>query len=99
MAIFDARSNVFLVGIMICITVTRNANIPPLQYIFQERRTEAQVHKEKGNDFFKNQKYEDAIKSYSRALKLCPKDFIKDRSILFSNRAACKMKKASINMF
>lgn len=84
---------------MICITVTRNANIPPLQYIFQERRTEAQVHKEKGNDFFKNQKYEDAIKSYSRALKLCPKDFIKDRSILFSNRAACKMKKASINMF
>lgn len=36
-----------------------------------------------------------AIKSYSRALKLCPKDFVKDRAILFSNRAACRMKKVS----
>lgn len=60
----------------------------------KERRSEAQVQKEEGNDFFKKQEYELAIKSYSRALKLCPKDFVKDRAILFSNRAACRMKKS-----
>lgn len=62
---------------------------------FKERRSEAQVQKEEGNDFFKKQEYELANKSYSRALKLCPKDFVKDRAILFSNRAACRMKKVS----
>lgn len=60
----------------------------------KERRSEAQLQKEEGNDFFKKQEYESAIKSYSRALRLCPKDFIKDRAILFSNRAACRMKKS-----
>lgn len=66
-----------------------------LVWFFKERRSEAQVQKEEGNDFFKKQEYESAIKSYSRALKLCPKDFVKDRAILFSNRAACRMKKVS----
>lgn len=66
-----------------------------LVWFFKERRSEAQVQKEEGNDFFKKQEYELAIKSYSRALKLCPKDFVKDRAILFSNRAACRMKKVS----
>ncbi|XP_061170443.1 tetratricopeptide repeat protein 1-like [Saccostrea echinata] len=60
----------------------------------KERRSEAQEQKEKGNDFFKKQEYENAVNAYTRALRLCPKDFIKDRAILYSNRAACKMKES-----
>lgn len=35
--------------------------------------------------------YKDAIKYYSRALQNCPYSYVKERSIMYSNRAACKL--------
>ncbi|KAK3095497.1 hypothetical protein FSP39_015344 [Pinctada imbricata] len=56
------------------------------------RRKEAQDLKEEGNSLFKDQKYEEAIICYTKAVKCCPKDFVKDRSIMYSNRAACRLR-------
>jgi tetratricopeptide (TPR) repeat protein len=45
---------------------------------------EAENYKQKGNDLFKEQKYEEAIKQYNKAIQLCP-----DNASYYSNRAAC----------
>ncbi|XP_008055826.1 tetratricopeptide repeat protein 1 [Carlito syrichta] len=58
----------------------------------QKRREESTRLKEEGNDQFKKGDYIEAESSYSRALEMCPACFQKDRSILFSNRAAARMK-------
>ncbi|KAL4231322.1 cytochrome c oxidase subunit 1 [Mactra antiquata] len=57
----------------------------------EEKRKEAQTLKEEGNDLFRGGSYKSAIRTYSRALRTCPLKFPKDRSIMYSNRAACKM--------
>lgn len=44
----------------------------------------ANYHKEEGNKHFKNRNYSDAIKAYTTAIQLAPKE-----SAYFSNRAAC----------
>uniref|UniRef100_A0A671FQB1 Tetratricopeptide repeat protein 1 n=1 Tax=Rhinolophus ferrumequinum TaxID=59479 RepID=A0A671FQB1_RHIFE len=58
----------------------------------QKRREESTRLKEEGNEQFKKGDYIDAESSYSQALQMCPSCFQKDRSILFSNRAAARMK-------
>uniref|UniRef100_A0A2K6GAM6 Tetratricopeptide repeat domain 1 n=1 Tax=Propithecus coquereli TaxID=379532 RepID=A0A2K6GAM6_PROCO len=58
----------------------------------QKRREESTKLKEEGNEQFKKGDYIEAESSYSRALEICPSCFQKDRSILFSNRAAARMK-------
>lgn len=45
---------------------------------------EAEEYKKKGNDFFKDKKYDDAIKQYNKAIQLNP-----DNASYYSNRAAC----------
>ncbi|XP_025722903.1 tetratricopeptide repeat protein 1 [Callorhinus ursinus] len=58
----------------------------------QKRREESTRLKEEGNVQFKRGDYIEAESSYSQALQMCPSCFQKDRSILFSNRAAARMK-------
>uniref|UniRef100_A0A8B9P658 Tetratricopeptide repeat protein 1 n=1 Tax=Apteryx owenii TaxID=8824 RepID=A0A8B9P658_APTOW len=58
----------------------------------QKRRKESTTLKEKGNEQFKKGDYGEAEDSYTRALQICPACFQKDRAVLFSNRAAAKMK-------
>nr|XP_004657542.2 tetratricopeptide repeat protein 1 [Jaculus jaculus]XP_045008466.1 tetratricopeptide repeat protein 1 [Jaculus jaculus] len=58
----------------------------------QKRREESTKLKEEGNEQFKKGDHIEAERSYSQAIQLCPSCFQKDRSILFSNRAAARMK-------
>ncbi|NWI18763.1 TTC1 protein, partial [Crypturellus soui] len=58
----------------------------------QTRKKESTTLKEKGNEQFKKGDYGEAEDSYTRALQICPACFQKDRAVLFSNRAAAKMK-------
>ena len=58
----------------------------------EELQQSAQVLKEQGNELFRCGSYKSAIKLYSRALRKCPLKFAKDRSIVYSNRAVCKLK-------
>ncbi|KFO79228.1 Tetratricopeptide repeat protein 1 [Cuculus canorus] len=58
----------------------------------QKRRKESTMLKEKGNEQFKKGDYGEAEDSYTKALQICPACFQKDRAVLFSNRAAAKMK-------
>lgn len=45
-----------------------------------------------GNNEFKEEKYMESTKSYTKALKLCPVKYAEDRAILYANRAAAKSK-------
>lgn len=58
----------------------------------QKRREESAKLKEEGNEQFKRGDYIEAESSYSQALQMCPSCFQKDRSVLFSNWAAARMK-------
>lgn len=58
----------------------------------EERRNDAQQLKEEGNELFRDGSYKMAIRTYSRALRTCPLKYPKDRAIMYSNRAACKMR-------
>ncbi|KAH0518060.1 Tetratricopeptide repeat protein 1 [Microtus ochrogaster] len=58
----------------------------------QKRRKESAKLKEEGNEQFKRGDYIEAESSYSQALQMCPSCFQTDRSVLFSNRAAARMK-------
>lgn len=53
---------------------------------------EALKLKSNGNNEFKEEKFFDSVKSYTKALKICPLKYAEDRSILFANRAAAKAK-------
>lgn len=63
----------------------------------QKRRLEATDLKDRGNSAFKNACFTDALQNYSAALDLCPLVFEKERSIILSNRAACRMKLDAID--
>ncbi|KAM4747755.1 tetratricopeptide repeat protein 1 [Rhinophrynus dorsalis] len=58
----------------------------------EERRKQSTSLKEEGNQLFKKGDYAEAEALYSKALGSCPAFHHKDRSILFSNRAAARMK-------
>lgn len=57
----------------------------------ESRRSESMALKEKGNAQFKSADHGDAEESYTSALKICPVCYSKERSILFSNRAAARL--------
>lgn len=49
---------------------------------------QAQTYKNKGNKYFKDGKYADAIKCYQQAIEVCPKTKVQDVSTFHQNRAA-----------
>ncbi|XP_053149916.1 tetratricopeptide repeat protein 1 isoform X2 [Hemicordylus capensis] len=57
-----------------------------------KRRNESTKLKEEGNEQFKKGEYKEAEDSYAKALEVCPACYNTDRSILYSNRAAARMK-------
>ncbi|XP_059144212.1 mitochondrial import receptor subunit TOM70-like [Physella acuta] len=54
----------------------------------QSRQDIAQAAKNKGNKFFKDGCYEEAITCYTEAIKTCPPDIKTDMSTFYQNRAA-----------
>uniref|UniRef100_A0A8D0G4M8 Tetratricopeptide repeat protein 1 n=1 Tax=Sphenodon punctatus TaxID=8508 RepID=A0A8D0G4M8_SPHPU len=58
----------------------------------QKRRNESTKLKEEGNEHFKKGEYTEAENAYAKALQVCPACYNTDRAILFSNRAAARMK-------
>ena len=48
----------------------------------------AQLAKNEGNKCFKNRDYKEALKHYSEAIELCPKDATMDLATFYQNRAA-----------
>ncbi|XP_058271189.1 tetratricopeptide repeat protein 1 [Hemibagrus wyckioides] len=57
----------------------------------ESRKVESMALKEKGNAHFKNREYVEAQKLYTDALAVCPVCYSKERSFLFSNRAAARI--------
>ncbi|OAD60236.1 Tetratricopeptide repeat protein 1 [Eufriesea mexicana] len=55
-------------------------------------KAEAEEYKDKGNDFFKCEEYHQAISMYTHGIQTCPLAYSKERSILYANRAAAKLK-------
>lgn len=53
----------------------------------EDPNKQAQTYKNKGNKYFKEGKYSDAIKCYQQAIDICPKDNT-DISLFHQNRAA-----------
>ncbi len=47
--------------------------------------------KTRGNQFFANKQYTQAIECYSEALALCPVEDKANMAIYYSNRAACHL--------
>ncbi|KPJ04115.1 RNA polymerase II-associated protein 3 [Papilio xuthus] len=58
----------------------------------EKLREEAQYEKERGNAFVKEEKWDEAIKCYNRAIEL-----IKDDAIYYANRGLCYLKKDSLH--
>lgn len=57
----------------------------------EKNKSAASELKKLGNITYKESKYLEAIDTYTQALRLYPLENTTDRSILYSNRAACKM--------
>lgn len=58
----------------------------------ERRKEESGRFKDQGNTEFKKGEYIEAEDSYTRGLQICPACYQKERAILFSNRAAARMK-------
>ncbi|XP_014256199.1 tetratricopeptide repeat protein 1 [Cimex lectularius] len=58
----------------------------------QKYKKEAEALKLKGNDQFKAKEFKEAALTYTLALRTCPYSISKDRSVLYANRAAAKVK-------
>uniref|UniRef100_A0A0F7Z9K3 Tetratricopeptide repeat protein 1 n=1 Tax=Crotalus adamanteus TaxID=8729 RepID=A0A0F7Z9K3_CROAD len=58
----------------------------------EARRNESSTLKDEGNKQFKNGEYKEAEDLYAKALRVCPASCSAERSILYSNRAAARMK-------
>lgn len=61
-------------------------------FFFQSLKAEAEKYKNEGNDLFKREEYLEAISVYTQAIQTCPLAYSKERSILYANRAAAKLK-------
>ncbi|XP_063894140.1 RNA polymerase II-associated protein 3 isoform X2 [Helicoverpa armigera] len=58
----------------------------------EKLKEEAQYEKERGNTFVKQEKWDEAIACYNRAI-----DLVKDDAIYFANRGLCHLKKDSLH--
>jgi tetratricopeptide (TPR) repeat protein len=58
----------------------------------ESMRIKSVQEKDRGNALFKEEKYLEAFQAYTSGLKMCPLIFSKERSIIYSNRAATKIK-------
>lgn len=58
----------------------------------QRLKADAENLKVKGNELFKNQEFKESADTYTSALRTCPLAYPKERSILYANRAAAKVK-------
>jgi len=58
----------------------------------EQNRQTAKQRKGKGNDFFKRNEWESAFEEYNAGLKVCPLMYGDDRSVLYANRAAVRLK-------
>lgn len=58
----------------------------------QDKLKEALDLKQSGNNLFKEENYSQALEIYTQALKCCPLDFKKERSVFYSNRSVCYLK-------
>lgn len=61
-------------------------------FFFQTLKAEAEKYKNEGNDLFKREEYLEAISVYTQGIQTCPLAYSKERSILYANRAAAKLK-------
>lgn len=61
-------------------------------FMNKERFQSAKELKDRGNKEYQEDKTEDSIKSYTKALQLCPLKEKEYRAILYGNRAAAKIK-------
>lgn len=68
-------------------------------FSLKARKAEALRLKEAGNVWFKDARYECAIESYTEALVACLLCHKTDRSVIYANRAAAKIKLVSSKMF
>ncbi|XP_026739716.1 RNA polymerase II-associated protein 3-like isoform X1 [Trichoplusia ni] len=59
----------------------------------EKLREEAQYEKERGNTFVKQEKWDDAISCYNRAIEL-----VRDDAIYYANRGLCFLKKDSLHL-
>ncbi|CAH2062382.1 unnamed protein product, partial [Iphiclides podalirius] len=57
-----------------------------------ERRLKAEELKTEGNEAFKIGEYERSMEKYTEGLRICPLQFPQQRSVLYCNRSAAKMK-------
>ena len=64
--------------------------------LWQARLAEAVKVKVSGNEAFKVGQFSEAMEHYSRGLDLCPLKYVQQRSIMLSNRAACRMKEVGL---
>jgi len=62
--------------------------VPAPAETVQDPYKQSQVFKNKGNKYFKEGKFADAIKCYQQAIDLCPKTKVQDVSTFHQNRAA-----------
>ncbi|EDV43452.1 uncharacterized protein Dana_GF16515 [Drosophila ananassae] len=58
----------------------------------EANKEQANKLKLEGNELFKNDQADGAVKVYTEALNVCPSDNTRERAVLFGNRAAAKMK-------
>ena len=77
--------------------VGRRLNIDTNMLMPQELKEKAQELKAEGNALFKDNNLVGAVVAYTDALRTCPLACAKERSIMWSNRAACKLHMVSAN--
>merc|ERR1712002_50712 len=59
--------------------------------VLKERQLNSQNLKDEGNTLFRDGKYDESILKYTDALEICPRKFPIERSVLYSNRGACRL--------
>lgn len=56
---------------------------------YQGLINESKRHKELGNQYFKEKKYNKALEEYNQAADICPNSQKEDLAIYYNNMAAC----------